>query len=691
MFFILFFNTAISFCFGQNEREIDLEALAESIFSIQEEGEDYEALYESLYTLYQNPIDLNHANREALQATYLLSPLQLNQFFKYRETNGKLLSIYELQTIPSFDLPTIYKLLPFVTVQESIHFSIAGSNFKKIKKTKSNFFIMRYERGLEQKLGFSAPTLKADSSWTSRYQGSADKLYLRFKTDLQKDISLGFSAEKDAGEQLVWDPTTKRYGLDFWSFHIGLKNKGKLKTLVIGDYALQFGQGLVFGAGFAPGKGAETITTIKRGNVGIRPYTSIIENGFFRGAAATIALNNLNITTFFSYNFRDAIEQVIIDSLSHEDVFISSLQLSGLHRTVNEIEAKSTIKEQVTGTNLTYSLNRDKVLLGLSTVYTDFSLPLYKTPRLYNQFEFYGRSNYNVGGFYSLNWRNINFFGEAALSKSGGMGVISGIMMNLSQHWEMSILYRRYDRDFHTFYGSAFGENTKNINEQGVYLGVKYRPSPKVSFTAYFDQFRFPWLKYRVNAPSEGTEILTRMELKPTKKVLFYGQYKRKAKAINVDGEIINIKQIAEGIKQDLSFNLVLSPHTNLSLRSRLQFSNYSLADNFSKGFAIAQDVSFNFWKVKVSTRMALFDTDDYNTRQYIYEKDVLHGLSIPAYYGKGIRNYIVLQYNIFRDLSMWFRISRTRYIDQNSIGSGLETIEGNTKTDIKLQMRYKF
>src|SRR5690606_29752456 len=111
-----------------------------------------------------------------------------------------------------------------------------------------------------QKKGFSAPELKSDSTLTSRYAGSEDKFLLRFILNPSKNVSLRLSAEKDAGEELIWDPSTKRYGADFVSFHVAVKDVGKIKKIVAGDYQLQFGQGLVLGAGFAPGKGSETIT-----------------------------------------------------------------------------------------------------------------------------------------------------------------------------------------------------------------------------------------------------------------------------------------------------------------------------------------------------------------------------------------------------------------------------------------------
>jgi hypothetical protein len=39
----------------------------------------------------------------------------------------------------------------------------------------------------------------------------------------------------------------------------------------------------------------------------------------------------------------------------------------------------------------------------------------------------------------------------------------------------------------------------------------------------------------------------------------------------------------------------------------------------------------------------------------------------------------------------MWFRIAQTWYADKDEIGTGLDLIEGNKKTDIKIQLRWKF
>jgi len=40
------------------------------------------------------------------------------------------------------------------------------------------------------------------------------------------------------------------------------------------------------------------------------------------------------------------------------------------------------------------------------------------------------------------------------------------------------------------------------------------------------------------------------------------------------------------------------------------------------------------------SVRISAFYTNSWDSRLYLYERDVLYGFSIPALYGKGIRSY---------------------------------------------------
>jgi hypothetical protein len=49
--------------------------------------------------------------------------------------------------------------------------------------------------------------------------------------------------------------------------------------------------------------------------------------------------------------------------------------------------------------------------------------------------------------------------------------------------------------------------------------------------------------------------------------------------------------------------------------------------------------------------RYAIFDTEDYDNRQYVYERDVWLTYSLPAYEGRGVRNYIVAEYSFHEEI----------------------------------------
>ncbi|MEQ9302124.1 MAG: helix-hairpin-helix domain-containing protein [Cyclobacteriaceae bacterium] len=672
-----------------NERVIDLERFIEYLFQVQDIDVSYEDLYESLYLLYTNPINLNTTNAEELASIFLLTPNQINNLLNYQSSYGRLLSIYELQAIPDFDEQTIRNLLPFVSVDDD---GIQADNrplFQRITTEENNYFILRYQRLLEDQKGFTPPTFNADGEPSSRYAGSPSKYMGRFRVSHSKDFSLGFTFEKDAGEQFWWDPNSKTYGLDYFSYHLHLQNKGKFKTIALGDYQIQMGQGLVFGAGFSPGKGAESITTVRRGSTGVRPYASVLETGFFRGAASTVTLGNFEVSGYFSRLYQDA--SIRNDTtFSDLDEFVSSIQDQGFHRTQTEIAAKDRILEFSYGSSIVFSGDSKRYQLGANILNTQYSLPLFRRPNNYNQFEFGGNQNLIYSLFGSYLWQNFNLFGEVAQSSSGGIGAVAGFMTSLSKLVDFSMVFRNYQRDFHSFYGNGFGESSRSINEQGVYWGIKIKPSRKIFFSAYYDKFRFPWLRFRTEAPSDGYEYLARFNYRPARSVLLYFQLRQEEKQLTIGPDNSNLNVLETGRKNNYLLNLDYSVNKWFTMKSRVQYSNYDLAGQYTEGIALIQDFNFEFWKMKLSSRFAIFDTDDYENRQYVYERDVLYGFSIPAYNGLGTRNYILLQYNHTRKLNFWIRYAKFNYRGVDSIGSGLDEIDDNTRTEIKVQMRIK-
>jgi hypothetical protein len=335
-----------------------------------------------------------------------------------------------------------------------------------------------------------------------------------------------------------------------------------------------------------------------------------------------------------------------------------------------------------------YNQLRKNLQIGSTFLYTFYSTPLLRKSTSYNQFEYSGRRHHIAAVNYSYVWQNFNFFGEAARSQSGGL--VTGFLSSLTPKVELSMVYRNYSKDFQSFYGNAFGENTRNSNEKGMYWGIKVHPVRKVTLAAYYDKFSFPWLKYRVDAPSQGHEYLGRITYKPAKTILLYAQYRQESKEMNQANNITPIDFLAPAIRRNFLFNIEYPAAKYISLKSRVQGSSFRQSNTPTFGYAIVQDVSVDIGKWKASTRFALFDTDDYDNRQYVYEKDVLYAFSIPAYYGRGTRKYLLMQYQISRKIEIWARYARTDLRNQKSISSGLEEINKPHRSEVKIQVRYK-
>ncbi|MBA4852973.1 helix-hairpin-helix domain-containing protein [Emticicia sp. BO119] len=662
---VLFLLTYQALAQTRPRPEINLDEFIQRIFPLQQENINYEDLYESLFQLYQNPVDLNVATYEELSALYVLSVSQMRNLLAHRTQFGDLLSIYELQAVSGFDLSTIEQLLPFVEVRQKFNTKTLTNSFSKVT---DHYLILRSSQTLEKSKGFIE----------NKYLGSPQQLYARYRLSNSGNFQIGLVAEKDAGE--------KKYS-DFYSFHIQLKNKGNLKNLVIGDYQVQFGQGLVLGSGFFLGKGSEAVTTIRRSNMGIRPYSSLLEGGYFRGLAATYRLKKTDLTTFYSYARRDA---NIDETDGEREEYFSSILTAGYHRTETEMARKNQLSEQNIGANATFHFNNGYV--GATLLHTQFDALLMHQPRLYNKFEFKGKQNTIGSTNFTYTWQNFNFFGEAARSSSGGIGLAGGWVAALTKQIEWAMHLRYYDKNFHSFYGNALAEGSRNINERGVYWGLKYSPKKNLTLSGFYDRFSFPWLKYLVDAPSRGFDYLLRASCQINKKALLYAQYHAEYKGKNLPDNITPTDIVVNTIRNNILGNFDYTVNRTLKIQSRVQINTFQYEERAkSVGYAIMQDVEGSIKKLYLKGRIAWFATDNYDSRIYAFENTVLYAVSFPAYYGKGIRVYLTSRYALNQHLDLWLRYARTQLTNQDSIGSGNDMIDGNHKSDINLQVRYRF
>jgi hypothetical protein len=657
--------------------EVDIQALADELLSQQDADLNYEEVYENLLLLLSSPLDVNTASVEQLRWLGLLSELQLQNLLAYKAENGNLLSVYELQAVPEFNDQLIARFLPFVKVADPKD-AVDKSLWKRIANNDNNYIILRTEATLETRRGFITDDTQ------QKFSGNRAKHYMRFRNSIANDFSVGITAEQDAGEAYAWSPRTHQVGADFLSYHAQLQNKGRFKNILLGDYQLQVGQGLVLGGAFGGGKGGETINTIRKSNLFALPYTSAAENNYLRGATLTYEISpSLSITPFFSRALRDANQNT--DSTAGE--VSTALLATGLHRNAREREDRKQLTETLIGGVIAF--HHKNVEAGGIVQHVRYSNPLARTANVYNQFQFRGETNTNIGAYLNYSFFNFTLFSEVAKSTKGGIGLVAGTLGSLSKTVDVAILLRNYQPNYYSFYANALAETNTPQNERGVYWGLKYRVSKSIQASGYIDVFEFPWLRYRSYLPSTGYEWLARVQYQPAKTISLSVQLREEAKERNVNADN-TFYTTAVGKKHTGFINADYSYNRTLSFKTRLQASRYSIHGKSTTGMTLFQDVTWDVGKIRISGRYALFDTEDFDNRQYVVEKDVWLAYSFPAYNGTGIRCYVLFQYDISRRVSCWLRYAYLRVENRTSLGSGMDETEGNERNDIKLQVRIK-
>lgn len=712
LFFVLAANAQTDSLNTKNNEQVDeminqnVEFLSEQL---QSEDGDISSLTDTWNYYKAHPLNLNKASHDELAELQLLNDIQVNNLIKHREKNGYLISIYELQSIDGFDLATIRKILPFVYVSDN--FNSAFFNAKVMFKDGRHEFVTRVQRIMEPQLGYNVSDSIFRSKPNNYYLGDQNRVFARYTFQYNNNVSFAIAGEKDAGEQFKIggspidsieynDGSGKKYakynqtkGFDFYTGHIAIRNIKFIKTLVVGDYQATFGQGITLWQGFGFGKSA-AVMNMKRSGVGIKPYRSFDENRFFRGAAGTVRYKKFEFTGLASYKKIDA-NATLVDTLDNGEVDVigvSSLQLGGIHNTNSLMQDKGTVNQTILGGNV--SFNSRGLHIGATAYNMNLSSELIKSPSLYNQFDFQGKSNFVAGADYNYVYKNANLFGEFAVSENGGKSFCQGIIAALDPKLAFIGHYRNFDRNFQNLYANAVSENTLPQNEQGLYFGFEAKLFKAITLSAFLDQYKFAWLKSTASAPSTGRDVLGQINYTPTKKIDMYFRFRHRSKFENItDGN--NYDYISPYAQYNYRYNLSAQITPEVKFKSRIE---YTVVDKINlpdeAGVAFMQDLIYKKLKfpVTLTLRYAVFDTKGYDSRVYAYENDVLYGYSVPALYGKGQRAYIIVNWDITRNFEIWARVASTIYDNQNVQSEGsLNQINSNHKTELKLQARLKF
>lgn len=670
---------AVIWTFNLHAQEIPpaSEQQLENLADIEQTETEDDNWLQELEQFRKHPINLNTADAEELKQLRMLTGLQVASLIRYRSLLGKFISLYELQAVPSWDLATIKKVLPFVTVSAAVSFSEA---LRERMSGGDHSLLLRVTQILEKASGFDL------SRPGTKYLGSPQRIFFRYRYTYKNLLQWGIAGDKDAGEQFF--KGAQRYGFDFYTVHFFARKLGVVQSLALGDFTVNMGQGLIQWQSLAFKKSVD-VMGIKRQSAVLRPYNSAGEFYFHRGAGITIKKGNLESTLFASSRKLSA--NFVADTVNNED-FISSFLNSGYHRTPGEANDRNILTQTALGANIT--VRKSRWHAGINGVYYQFSLPVQKRDEPYNRYAISGSNWFNISTDYSYTHKNLHFFGEAAVDRYFNKAFINGLLLSVDTRVDVSLLHRHISKAYQAVYGNAFTENTYPTNEQGIYAGISIRPAIGWRIDAYADFFKFPWLKYLVDAPSRGTDFLSQVTYTPNRQVEVYTRYRNESKQANQSGNTTVTNYLVFLPRQNWRTQFSYKVNTSFTLRARTEILWFDRSGpNKENGYLFFTDVIYKplLNPLSAGLRLQYFETDGYNSRIYAYENDVLYSYSIPAFFDKGFRYYLNLNYDLGKKLSFWLRLAQTVFENRTTVGSGLDEIPGNRRTELKLQARWMF
>ena len=661
----------------------DIEKLLETN-DIESSEDYYEDMINSLIRLSAQPINLNSAGFDSLKMLFFLSDAQIDNLLDFRKKHGPFTHPNELLLVTGISQQDLSNIKPFIrigtyTPEKQSRYHLSQEILARLKMT-------RPKQAGYKKYSRKAFLYEKDylAKKQSRFQGPPVGTLLKYKISNQQHWQGGLTLENDPGENYF--SKSQKTGFDFLSAHACYTPGKIIHRIIVGDYKLQWGQGLLAWSGYSSGKSTSTLSNEKSGN-GIAPYTSTDENRYLRGMAVSLhPTRTITTEIFVSYKKTDG-NLADLDTLSPKTVQTATLYETGYHRNLSECEKKHNLKEFTTG--LSTHLNHRYFRIGVQLLHYNFSPALTIGKAAYQQYNETGHQRTLVSVDYKTGGYHFYLFGETARSDNGTWATVNGLRYSGIPRFALCALYRHYDKGYHSHYNSGFAEYSNTTNEEGLYLGLESTPSRSLKINAYYDRFRFFSPRYQATIPGNGQEIVGDVTFNRSRWDCSFRFKHEEKPEDDKTGE--NLQSVSR-IKQEYRLQFTYSICEQLKSRTRTSYTRYMKKEKHEGGYLLYQDLMYSSLQtnLKAQFRFAYFDTDSYNTRIYAYENNVLYGYSFPALYDRGFRSYLNLNWKPFTLITLYLKAGLTYYPDKSTISSSLTQVNDNKLFDLSFQIRIK-
>ena len=562
----------------------------------------------------QQRFNVNTITEDQLTSLQLLHPIQVKNFLAYRKKYGDFISLMELQAIPSWDIPIIHQLLPYLKLHTTLPLA------PELQQ--------RFKEGAHRLLYRTSGKWETDSS---RYIETSQLLNHRFQfRDL---LQWGFTLEKDAGERKTPDHV---------SCYASIGNKGIIKKIVLGDFTVNMGQGLIHWQGYALGQSNNLVTGYRQGAL-FRPHTGTDENRFHRGLTISLQKKNWEFSGFISSQKIDA---RLTEDSSAKKLWASTIQTSGLHRTTSELAGRKSLRWQSLGGRIRYLHQQHTSTLNF--IYHAFGNPLLKEPTPYNLYAMRGRSFPLLSFDHSFFSKWGFFFAETAVKPMEAIAFMGGWMKSLDAKFDLSLSGRMIAKNFAAFQSNSLTTSGESKDEKGFFVNFNFHPHPQHQLDGYLDRFQKIALGYGNDGIQYGKRLSLQYKWVPQKKLEFYVRWTHGMKNQNdrIAASKSNLLPFATTDQWRSHFSC--KPNMVWMIRIRNEWTRLLIPSKPAEtGYLHYAEIIYAppLKKISLSLRASSFETGGYATRIYAYERDLLGYFSVPAHDGKGSRYYALIQY----------------------------------------------
>jgi len=604
-----------------------------------ESESNIEQLLDLVDRLKRSKIVINEADVDDLCQLPWLKRADAEAIIIHRRDKGPILSLQELELIIGKEKTA--SIAPYILFGKE-------SAIRRLPEAKA----VVVDGSLYSRLFWETPPRQGilDSS----YAGGNYKLYNRLQFSAPH-LKASLVQEKDIGEADV---------ADFSAISVNAYDLGHLKSVVLGNYKLNLGQGLLIGQGRYFSKGSDPAGSVRLPSKQLLPSASSTEFGFLQGAAATLKLDPFEVTLFYSSDHRDA----VINS----DSLITSFSTSGYHRTELETARKDNVTEIISGANLLarYQAGLFNGRVGGSVLNYHYPFPL-------NEFNFSSATLWSLESDLSLG--HAALFAEAAFSpQPSDASWTAGAEYEILHGLSTVAAIRRYGVNYYSPFAGAFAERgSGGSNEQGYYVGLNAKVSSRLSVAAYYDLFTFPLLDDHYQYPSSGNDSRFLITWKQSRLFTWNLQLQHKYREEQSNqGTSSRPLWTALPQKSDrcrLDCDLSLSRLVQLRSRGEVKkvVKEYLAGNQQFYGWLAYQQAGYSGGKFGLKGRMTLFNTEDYDAALYAYEDDLPLTSSLGMYNGRGKSLFLVATWQALPQMKLGARYEVTWYSDREVYSSG--------------------